>query len=31
LSAKNSKKQKISIKCKKPEPFSNKEINSILK
>ena len=31
LSAKNNKKQKISIKCKKPESFSNKEINSILK
>ena len=31
LSAKNNKKQKISIKCKKPEPFSNRQINSILK
>ena len=31
LSAKNNKKQRISIKCKKPKPFSNKEINSIVK
>ena len=31
LSAKNNKKQKISIKCEKPKPFSNKEINSIIK
>ena len=31
LSAKNNKKQKISIKCKKPERFSNREIDSILK
>ena len=31
LSAKNNKKQSISIKCEKPKPFLNKEINSILK
>ena len=31
LSARNNKKQRISIKCGKPKPFSNKEINSILK
>ena len=31
LSARNNKKQRISIKCEKPKPFSNKEINSILK
>ena len=31
LSARNNKKQRISVKCEKPKPFSNKEINSILK
>ena len=31
LSAKNNKKQKITIKCEKPKPFLNKDINSILK
>ena len=31
LSARNNKKQKISVKCEKPKPFSNIEINSILK
>ena len=31
LSARNNKKQRISVKCEKPKPFSNREINSILK
>ena len=31
LSARNNKRQIISVKCEKPKPFSNKEINSILK
>ena len=31
LSARNNKKQRISVKCEKPKPFSNIEINSILK
>ena len=31
LSARNNKRQKISVKCEKPKPFSNIEINSILK
>ncbi len=31
VSAQKNKKQKISIKCDRPKPFTNKEINSILK
>ena len=30
-SANKNKKQVINVKCEKPKPFSNKEINSILK